>query len=216
MQNNPRVTNDIKKPIVLRGCMVLSVLAYCVLHRTTKIFPFPREFILLHLSFLYNIFINFNLAFYNKRFILKCCILHHVLNSYVYKQIKYIPNTCMCPVSSQTFTRTLDFYFYLLFIYLFIFKLPTDYSIVVLSLFFLSTQIKVNQLLQHRIRAYIIKKTKIPAFGRWIMLLITITHHRDKEELLRDREEWKWVSAWCGRQTPSWPTSPLQVPLNSR
>lgn len=71
MQNNPRVIKDIKKPIVLRGCMVLIVLAYCVFvfHRTTKIFPFPREFTLLHLSFLYNIFINFNFAFYNKKVI---------------------------------------------------------------------------------------------------------------------------------------------------
>lgn len=71
MQNNPRVINDIKKPIVLSGSIVLIALAYCVFvfHRTTNIFPFLREFILLYLSFLYNIFISFNLAFYNERLI---------------------------------------------------------------------------------------------------------------------------------------------------
>lgn len=61
MQNNPRVINDTKQPIVLSGYTVLIVLAYCVyvFHRTTNIFPFPKEFILLHSSFLYNIFISF-------------------------------------------------------------------------------------------------------------------------------------------------------------
>lgn len=71
MQNNPRIIKYIKKPIFLGGCMVLIVFAYFVyvFHRTTNIFPFPTEFILSHFSFLYNIFIGFNLAFYNKRLI---------------------------------------------------------------------------------------------------------------------------------------------------
>lgn len=44
MQNNPRVTNDIKKPIVLSGCMVLSVLAYCKYFKELqKYSPFPES-----------------------------------------------------------------------------------------------------------------------------------------------------------------------------
>lgn len=42
-----------------------------------------------------------------------------------------------------------------------------------------------------------------------------ITHSKEKEEVLRDSGEWKWVSVW-GRWIPSWPISLLQVPLNSR